>query len=260
MPTSTIRRLFFLQIVIATLCAFALQTAIAQAPPQVLAFYSDTVEPDHVTFAHQAIAFYTALAQRDHFTFAATTDWSRIASLSPAQTPLILWLNDQPHTPQQQAAFEHYMTTGGGWIGFHASAYNDADTHWPWFVHFLGGAVFSGNNWPPLPATLIVNDTHHPATHRLPATLLAPANEWYSWQPSPRLDPGVKVLLTLSPTNFPLGLKDTLVAGDVPVVWTNTRYRMLYANMGHGDKIFTSDTQNRLFEDAVLWLLHPAPR
>jgi uncharacterized protein len=36
--------------------------------------------------------------------------------------------------------------------------------------------------------------------------------------------------------------------------WTNTRYRMLYMNMGHGDRIFTSELQNRLFEDAILWI------
>ena len=49
-------------------------------------------------------------------------------------------------------------------------------------------------------------------------------------------------------------MKDTLVSGDLPVVWTNTKYRMLYMNMGHGDKNFTRPTQNRLFENAVLWL------
>jgi uncharacterized protein len=29
---------------------------------------------------------------------------------------------------------------------------------------------------------------------------------------------------------------------------------MLYLNMGHGDRIFSSDMQNQLFENAVLWL------
>jgi hypothetical protein len=26
-------------------------------------------------------------------------------------------------------------------------------------------------------------------------------------------------------------------------------------NMGHGDKVFTSPTQNQLFENGILWLL-----
>ena len=72
---------------------------------------------------------------------------------------------------------------------------------------------------------------------------------------SPRENRDVKVLVTLAPSNYPIGLKDTLEGGDVPVVWTNTKYRMLYMNMGHGDKIFESAEQNRLFEDGVGWLV-----
>jgi hypothetical protein len=37
-------------------------------------------------------------------------------------------------------------------------------------------------------------------------------------------------------------------------VWTNTKYKMIYMNMGHGDQIFNSSTQNKMFEDAILWL------
>jgi type 1 glutamine amidotransferase len=45
-----------------------------------------------------------------------------------------------------------------------------------------------------------------------------------------------------------------LEGGDIPVTWTNTKYRMLYTNMGHGNRIFTSPQQNRFFESALLWL------
>ena len=65
----------------------------------------------------------------------------------------------------------------------------------------------------------------------------------------------MKVLLTLAPSNYPIGLKDVITSGNVPVVWTNTKYKMLYINMGHGDKIFTSPIQNHLIENALLWLL-----
>jgi type 1 glutamine amidotransferase len=65
----------------------------------------------------------------------------------------------------------------------------------------------------------------------------------------------VKVLVTFDPENYPIGFKDVLTGGDMPVVWTNTKYRMVYMNMGHGDRVFASGVQNRMFEDAVLWLL-----
>jgi type 1 glutamine amidotransferase len=212
------------------------------------------VEQDHVDFARQALKFFADAAQRDDYRFESTTNWDDINPQRLKDVHLVLWLDDSPHTGQQRAAFEQYMEHGGGWLGFHASAYNDRDTHWPWFVQFLGGAVFYGNNWPPLPAQLNVDDKASPITRNLPAHFLSPANEWYSWLPNPRANKDVKVLLTLDASNYPLGFKDTLTGGDIPVVWTNTKYRMIYMNMGHGDKIFTDDRQNRMFEDALLWL------
>ena len=146
------------------------------------------------------------------------------------------------------------MEHGGAWIGFHFAGYNDESTNWPWFVGDFLDAVFLTNSWPPLPATLVVEDRNHPVTRGLPETFLSPANEWYIWKPDPRGNKDIHVLLSLSPSNYPLGMKDTLTAGDLPVVWTNTRYKMLYCNMGHGDKVFTSDTQNQLFRNAILWL------
>jgi type 1 glutamine amidotransferase len=224
---------------------------------QVLGFYTAEGEPDHVDFANQALSFFAELAKKDNFTFASTTRWEDLNAEKLKGTQILLWLNDFPKTPEQRAAFQDYMEHGGAWLGFHVSAYNDESTHWPWFVDFLGGAVFYGNNWPPLPATLVVDDLSHPVTRHLPPTFTSPANEWYIWKPSPRLDKHVKVLLTLDPKNYPIGLKDTITGGDLPVAWTNTRYRMIYINMGHGDKIFTSSQQNTFFEDAILWLAAP---
>lgn len=223
----------------------------AQELARVVAFYTDKGEPDHIQFAEQAIKFFGALAKSEGWEFSATTDWEKLNETETKNVRLMMWLNDFPKTAQQRTAFETYMKNGGGWLGFHVAAYNDADTHWPWFVDFLGGAVFYGNNWPPLPATLTVEDATNPVTRRLPASFLAPQNEWYIWEPSPRKNKDVAVLLTLDAKNYPIGLKDVIAGGDLPVVWTNTRYRMLYVNMGHGDKIFTSEEQNRFFEDAV---------
>jgi uncharacterized protein len=227
----------------------------AQQPRfHVLAFYTEKTEADHVDFARQALTFFAAEAKRDNFAWQATTNWDDLNAANLQKYQLVVWLNDSPHEDAQRAAFEQYMKHGGAWAGFHFAGYNDESTHWPWFVHDFLSAVFLTNSWPPLPATLVVEDRNHPVTRGLPETFLSPANEWYIWKPDPRSSKDIHVLLSLSPTNYPLGMKDTLTAGDLPVVWTNTRYKMLYCNMGHGDKIFTSATQNQLFRNAILWL------
>ncbi len=234
---------------------FPSYTRAAQNPAfRVLAFYTDKGEPDHIEFANEARAHFSQLAARENFEFSSTTNWDELNAADLKNIQLVVWLNDFPHTAAQRSAFERYMSDGGAWLGFHVSAYNDESTGWPWFVDFLGGAVFYGNNWPPLPVTVVVDDSTSPVTRGLPATFTAPANEWYIWKPSPRLNKDVKVLLTVDPKMYPIGLKDTITGGDLPVVWTNTRYHMVYMNMGHGDKIFTSPDQNRLFDNALLWL------
>ena len=245
-------------VVILAICGAPISILAQTSPMQVLAFYSTDVEADHVAFAKQAIEFYKEKGSIDGFSFEATSQWDDLNADRLKQVRVVLWLDDFPHTNAQRSAFETYMKSGGGWLGFHIAAYNDADTHWPWFVDFLGGGVFYGNNWPPLPARLNVDNSKSPITQNLPKQFMSPANEWYSWKPSPRANKDVEVLITLDDSNYPLGFKDTLVSGDVPVVWRNTRYRMIYMNMGHGDRIFTDKTQNLFLEDSLKWLLNGA--
>ena len=221
---------------------------------RVLAFYSGTAEPDHVQFAQDALKFLNERAVNEHFTLEATTKWEDLKDENLKTCQLLIWLNESPANPEQRRAFERYMQGGGAWLGFHAAGYNDNDTNWPWFVDFLGGAVFHINSWPPLPARIIIDDRSHPVAVGIPDAFESPANEWYVWKPSPRLNKDVKVLATFDAANYPIGLKDVLTSGDLPVMWTNTKYKMLYMNMGHGDKIFTSAVQNRLIDNAVNWL------
>jgi uncharacterized protein len=239
---------------VCALCLTASLPVLAQQKTfHVLAFYSTTVEGDHVEFALQAIPFFKAMAARDHFEFRTTKNWNDMNTGILSRYQVVMWLDDRPSTPAQRRAFRNYMEHGGGWLGFHIAGYMSGRDEWPWFADFIG-TVFSGNSWPPLPAKIKVDDTTHPATKGFPASFESPANEWYSWSPDPRLSPGIKVLMTLDPSNYPIGFKDTLTHGDIPVVWTNTRYRMLYTNMGHGSRIFDSNLQNQFFENALLWL------
>jgi len=221
---------------------------------KALAFYSDKTEGDHVQFARDAVRFLSELAAREHFTLETTTGWEDLNDERIKNCQLVIWLNESPTKAEQRSAFERYIEHGGAWLGFHAAAYNDKDTNWPWFVDFLGSAVFYINSWPPLPARLTTDDRTHPVSAGLPAEFESPANEWYVWKPSPRFNMDVRVLATLDPSNYPVGFKDVLTSGDLPVVWTNTKYKMLYMNMGHGDKIFASPIQNRLIDNAINWL------
>jgi hypothetical protein len=54
------------------------------------------------------------------------------------------------------------MENGGGFFGFHVSAYNDQPANWPWyFGTFLGTGTFKSNTWGPTAVTLKVENRTH---------------------------------------------------------------------------------------------------
>lgn len=222
---------------------------------KVLAFFNKQVEPAHIDFANDAIRFFKELTIGNGFVFDTTSTMNDLNDAKLKNYQLVMMLNDFPHNQDQREAFRRYMENGGGWYGFHVAAYNDHGTNWPWGLAFLGGGVFYRNNWPPMPAKLVIDDPKHTVTKGLPASFIAPINEWYQWKPSPRENKDIKVLVSLSYDNYPFGLKDIIPDGDCPVVWTNTKYRMIYLNMGHGKEIFTDATQNKLIIDAFRWVI-----
>jgi len=227
---------------------------------KALIYYSVNVEEAHVTFARQAVQFFRRLNYGKGFDLDTTTNLSVYPYDKLKEYDIVVMLNDAPHGEQQRADFQKYMEEGGGWMGFHAAAYNDRNTGWPWFVDFLGGGVFYCNNWPPQPVKLETDVPAHPVTKNLPASFIAPESEWYMWRPSPRENRDVEILVSLSRDNYPLGVKDVVRYGDFPVVWTNRKYRMIYLNMGHGDDEFTDATQKLLFVNAFRWVLSRSPK
>jgi uncharacterized protein len=241
------------------LCVMLLFASAGSAQPyprfKVLAFYSTTVEKAHVDFANDAIQFFKELTVGNGFVFDTTSNMADLNDEKIKDYQLLIWINDFPHNDMERAAFEKYMDNGGGWLGFHVAGYNDKTTQWPWFVNFLGGAVFYKNNWPPWPAKLTVDDPSHPVVRAIPQTFISPVGEWYQWKPDPRENKKVKVLVSLSPENFPMGIKHVIAEGDMPVVWTNSDYRMIYLNMGHGPHILSDATQNELIINAFRWVI-----
>jgi type 1 glutamine amidotransferase len=230
---------------------FAQQPAVAR--PRVLAFFTAGGELDHVLFAQQATRALAAGADAGGYSFAATSNWDDLADATLKDVRLVIWLNDMPHTPAQRQSFERYMTGGGAWLGFHVAGFGN--NAWPWFTQFMGGSRFSASNWPSLPARVNVDDVEHPIVKGVPSSFVAPINEWYSWNPSPRTNPDVKVLLTLDASNFPLGVKNTLNGGDIPVAWINSKFRMVYLNYGHGDRIYSTPVLPTMIDNSLRFLL-----
>ena len=232
----------------------------ASAPRfRALLYWEPLAEEAHVQFDKDAINFFHHLTYGEGFLMDTTTNFSEYAD-KLSDYNIIIMLNSQPHGEKDRLAFQQYMEQGGGWLGFHAAAYNDRNTHWPWLNEFLGCGQFYCNNWPPQAALVECDYPDHRVTSTLPKQWVAPASEFYQWEPSPRKNKDVQVLLSISPKMYPLGIKDVVKWGDFPIAWTNTKYRMVYLNTGHGKEGFGDATQNLLFTNAFRWVVSRSPK
>lgn len=226
---------------------------------KVLIHYTEYAEEAHVQFAHQTIGFFRKLTTGNGFIVDVTTSLDSYSPEELQKYDVLISANAAPRGPEERKLFEDYMENGGGWIGFHAAAYNDRNTRWPWFLEFIGGGVFKCNNWPPQPALVRLETRRHPVTKNLPKEFVIPASEFYQWSPEPKSDKDIKVLASLSDRNYPIGLKDIVYGGEWPLVWTNRNYRMIYLNMGHGDESYIDAVQQLLFINALRWIVSTNP-
>lgn len=222
---------------------------------RMLVYYSEHVEEAHRQFAEQAVDFIHRLSFGEGFKYEVVKSFEAFDAVEKLRPyDLVVMLNVSPSSPATRKAFEAYMKEGGAWLGFHAAAYNDKNTHWPWLNEFLGCGQFYCNNWPPQSVLLEVDAKKHPITRNVPKQFVSAPSEWYMWNPSPRKSKNVEVLVSLSSKNYPVGVKDIVRWGDFPIAWTNKDYRMVYFNFGHGDQSFQSMEQNLLLVNAITWL------
>ena len=246
-----------------------------QTPFKVIAFYTGTSDQAHISFVQEANPWFSKMAGEANFTYYSTTNWAELNDQVLAQYQVVLFLDTRPENPLQREAFKRYMDRGGAWMGFHFAGFaltpSAFPQNWDWYHdEFMGAGAYVGNTWRPTSAVLRVEAADHPATRHLPATFKSAPNEWYKWSNDLRTNTNIKILLSIDPASYPLGTgpkpHEIWHAGYYPVAWTNTRYRMIYFNMGHNDIdyehktnkelsfTFGNETQNRLILDSLLWL------
>jgi len=108
----------------------------------------------------------------------------------------------------EQAAFEKYIRTGGGYAGIHAAS--DTEYEWPWYGGLVG-AYFKSH--PQIQsATQIVESGSHPSTAHLDLRWTR-TDEWYDYSINPRAQ--VNVLLSLDENSYSGGG----MGNDHPSAW-----------------------------------------
>ncbi len=166
-------------------------------------------------------------------------------------------LNDE-----QQAAFEAWFRSGGGFVGIHAAA--DTEHTWPWYGNLVG--AWFKTHPSPQKATVVVEDKTHASTSMLPERWER-FDEWYVYKANPRTkkDAPVHVLATLDETTYDTGGNPM---GDHPIAWCHEfdGGRAWYTGGGHTQESYAEPLFRQHLSAGIEWALsgkgarrHPQP-
>jgi cytochrome c len=133
---------------------------------------------------------------------------------------------------RQQADFERYIQSGGGFVGIHAAA--DTEYEWPWYNKLVGGYFQSHPNNPNVRKAVVeVINKDHGASEMLPDRWER-TDEWYNYK---QLNPDVTVLARLDKTSY----EGSEHEGDHPIAWYQAfdGGRAFYTGGGHTAESFS---------------------
>lgn len=223
-------RSFFAVVLVGTLFVFQLAGCSNKrsGPPKILVFSKTE------GFAHTSIdAGNTALlrlGEENGIVVDTTTNADLFNEENLGQYAAVVFLNTSGDVFNhiQEAAFERYIQSGGGFVGIHGAS--TTEYHWGWFGRLVG-AYFQDHPKPQL-ATLHVVDQTHAATEHMPATFTY-HDEWYNFY---NVNPDINVLITIDPDSY----EGSTHEGEHPMAWYHEYDggRSFFTGFGHSEESF----------------------
>ncbi|MEU7923767.1 ThuA domain-containing protein [Micromonospora sp. NPDC049107] len=203
----------------------------ASAAPFTVLVFSKTAGFRHGSIT-PGITAIQQLGAANGFTVEATEDAGQFTDANLARFAAVIWLSTTGDVlnATQQAAFERYITAGGGYVGVHSAS--DTEYDWPWYGGLVG--AYFASHPAEQTATVTVADQVHPSTKGLPQRW-SRFDELYNYRANPRGT--VHVLATLDESTYTGGS----MGYDHPISWCQNYSggRAWYTGLGHTDASYT---------------------
>lgn len=161
----------------------------------------------------------------------ADASWFNEKQLAQYSTVVFLSTTGDVLDRYQQADFERYIQSGGGFVGIHAAA--DTEYQWPWYNQLVG-AYFQSHPHQQK-ATIQIIDKSHAATKTLPDQW-EHFDEWYNYK---SIAEGINVLMKLDESTYEGGEN----GDNHPIAW-NRQFdggRMFYTGLGHTNEAYEDE-------------------
>jgi cytochrome c len=206
-----------------------------EGKPKVLVF-SKTAGFYHESIPN-GIAAIQKLGAENGFEVDTTKNAENINEENLAQYAAVIFLSTTGDVLNhyQEADFERYIQSGGGFVGIHSAA--DTEYEWGWYGRLVGGYFTDhpgiNDPHPNVQAGKITKTGEkHPSVDFLPETWER-TDEWYSYK---EVNPNTKKLLMLDEASYQGGFD----MGDHPIAWYHDfdGGRSWYTGGGHTKESF----------------------
>lgn len=222
----------FLLLLIATACVYVSCRKKRSGKPVVLVFYKTA------GFVHSSIpngiAAIQKLGNENGFNVDTTNNAANFNDDSLKKYAAVIFLSTTGDVLnfRQEAAFERYIQSGGGFAGVHSAT--DTEYDWGWYGRLVG-AYFNGH---PVPqqARFIIKDKDFAATRFFKDTVWQRTDELYNFK---KLNPDVHVLITIDESSYQGGTNGAVH----PMSWYHDYDggRAFYTALGHTEASYTEE-------------------
>ena len=233
--------------------------------PAILVF-SKTRDWRHNEGIAGADLFFAQLSREQGYGLFTTVNGAVFNAEDLARFEIIVFNNvtGDVLSPEQEAAFQKWLTDGGAWIGIHGSGDN-SHGDWPWYAKSVIGPTFTGHPMNPQfsEAPVVTLAPGHPIMENVPARWLH-VEEWYSFDSLPG-EYGLTALAGIDETAiWPAGkdypeekeLRMGNKPADHPIMWTGCigAGRLFYSALGHSDEAYENPVNRQILKNSFQWV------
>ncbi len=200
-----------------------------EGKPVVLVF-SKTADFVHASIP-KGIEAIQKLGRENGFDVDTTKDAAMFTDSSLAKYAAIIFLSTTGDVLdfRQEAAFERYIQSGGGYVGIHSAT--DTEYDWGWYGRLVGAYFVSHPK--PQEAKFVIKDKSFPATKFFTDTIWKRTDELYNFK---KISADIHVLVTIDESSYQGGINGAVH----PMSWYHDYDggRAFYTELGHTDESY----------------------
>lgn len=226
------KKILLLLVIVSTALAFSSCSKKRDGKPRVLVF-SKTAGFVHSSIP-KGVAAVMKLGADNGFEVDTTKNAAYFNEDSLKQYSAVIFLNTTGNVLdyRQEAAFERYIQSGGGFVGVHAAT--DTEYDWRWYGRLVGAYFKSHPRTQE--ARFIIKDKNFPATEFFTDTVWQRRDELYNFK---NMNPDVNVILSVDESSYEGGTH----GGSHPMSWYHEYDggRAFYTELGHTEESYSEE-------------------